>query len=151
MNTRVRPSPSNQLLYDVVVTMARTIGRDDGLRVRRDDGTLFEAELAGWDPNTALAVLRVPGLGTSVPGFLAHAALYRDAVARGVALAPAKSIDQMGQVIINDYVDAGLAILFMLVVISMVIYGIQACLEAWRADRPTTHEAPAVLAPAAGD
>ncbi|MBV8094527.1 MAG: carbon starvation protein A [Acetobacteraceae bacterium] len=84
-------------------------------------------------------------------GFLSHAALYRDAVARGVALAPAKSIDQMGQVIINDYVDAGLAILFMLVVISMVIYGIQACLEAWRAERPTTHEAPAVLAPAAGD
>jgi S1-C subfamily serine protease len=32
--------------------------------VRRDDGTTLDAELAGWDPTTGLAVLRVPGLDT---------------------------------------------------------------------------------------
>ena len=84
-------------------------------------------------------------------GFLAHAAKYRDALAAGTPLAPAKSLDQMSQIIFNDYVDAGLAMLFVLVVVSMVIYGIQACRDALRADRPTTHEAPAVLAPAVGD
>jgi hypothetical protein len=43
-----------------------------------------------------------------------------------------------------------LAILFMLVVVSMVVYGVKACREALLASRPTTHETPAVLA-AAGD
>jgi S1-C subfamily serine protease len=35
------------------------------LHVRRADGTVFDAELAGWDPSTGLAVLRVAGLGTN--------------------------------------------------------------------------------------
>jgi S1-C subfamily serine protease len=48
---------------DVVVTSARALGREDGLHVRRHDGTGFDAELAGWDPTTGLAVLRVAGLG----------------------------------------------------------------------------------------
>jgi S1-C subfamily serine protease len=50
---------------DVVVTSARALGREDGLQVRRADGTAFDAELAGWDPATGLAVLRVAGLGAS--------------------------------------------------------------------------------------
>jgi S1-C subfamily serine protease len=33
--------------------------------VRRDDGTSFDAELAGWDPTTSLAVLKVSGLGVA--------------------------------------------------------------------------------------
>ena len=57
--------PASGLVYadNVVLTMVRTLGREDGLHVRRDDGTVLEAELAGWDPTTSLAVLRVPGLG----------------------------------------------------------------------------------------
>ncbi len=43
---------------DTVVTTARAIGREDGLRVRLPDGTELEADLAGWDPATGLAVLR---------------------------------------------------------------------------------------------
>ena len=57
--------PASGLVYadDVVLTMVRTLGREDGLHVRRDDGTTLDAELAGWDPTTSLAVLRVSGLG----------------------------------------------------------------------------------------
>ncbi len=57
--------PASGLVFgdDAVVTMVRTLGREDGLHVRRDDGTTLDAELAGWDPTTSLAVLRVPGLG----------------------------------------------------------------------------------------
>ncbi|HUR33615.1 MAG TPA: trypsin-like peptidase domain-containing protein [Vicinamibacterales bacterium] len=51
---------------EVVATLARTLGREDGLHVRQADGTVLDAELAGWDPATSLAVLRVPGL-TTVP------------------------------------------------------------------------------------
>src|SRR5262245_55312189 len=60
-----RRRPASGLVYaeDVVLTTARALGREDGLRVRRDDGTAFDAELAGWDPTTGLAALRVPGLG----------------------------------------------------------------------------------------
>lgn len=60
-----RRRPASGLVYaeDVVLTTARALGREDGLRVRRDDGTAFDAELAGWDPTTGLVALRVPGLG----------------------------------------------------------------------------------------
>jgi len=49
---------------NVVLTTVRALGRDDGLHVRSDDGRTLDAELAGWDPSTGLAVLRVADLGT---------------------------------------------------------------------------------------
>jgi S1-C subfamily serine protease len=59
-----RRRPASGLVYasEVVLTTARALGREDGLRVRRPDGQTLDAELAGWDPATSLAVLRVPGL-----------------------------------------------------------------------------------------
>ena len=59
-----RRRPASGLVYadNVVLTTVRALGREDGLHVRRDDGTTLDAELAGWDPTTSLAVLRVPGL-----------------------------------------------------------------------------------------
>lgn len=59
-----RRRPASGLVYGdgIVVTTMRAIGREDGLSVRRDDGTSFPAELAGFDPTTTLAVLRVGGL-----------------------------------------------------------------------------------------
>jgi S1-C subfamily serine protease len=47
---------------DVVLTTGRAIGRDNGLHVRTPDGTSHDAQLAGWDPVTHLAVLRVPDM-----------------------------------------------------------------------------------------
>jgi S1-C subfamily serine protease len=60
-----RRRPASGLIYseDVVLTTVRALGREDGLRVRRPDGETLEAQLAGWDPTTSLAVLRVAGLG----------------------------------------------------------------------------------------
>ncbi|HMF97657.1 MAG TPA: S1C family serine protease [Vicinamibacterales bacterium] len=62
-----RRRPASGLVYadDVVLTTVRTLGREDNIHVRRDDGELLNAELAGWDPTTSLAVLRVPGLGAA--------------------------------------------------------------------------------------
>jgi len=59
--------PGTGLVYasDVVLTTARALGREDGLHVRRPDGTALDAELGGWDPTTNLALLRVPNLGLS--------------------------------------------------------------------------------------
>ncbi|SDA20958.1 carbon starvation protein [Nitrosospira sp. Nsp18] len=80
-------------------------------------------------------------------GFLAHAGKYKDAVADGVLLAPAKSLEQMQQVIFNDYVNASLAGLFMLVLISILFFGIRTVLHARATGRPTAKEAPFELLP----
>ena len=63
-----RRRPASGLVYadDVVLTTVRALGREDGLHVRRHDGAVLDAELAGWDPTTSLAVLRVGGLGVRV-------------------------------------------------------------------------------------
>jgi S1-C subfamily serine protease len=72
-----RRRPASGLAYaeDVILTTARALGRDDGLRVRRHDGALFDAELAGWDPTTGIAVLRANGFGSQA--FTPHAAPAR--------------------------------------------------------------------------
>jgi S1-C subfamily serine protease len=59
-----RRRPASGLVYaeDVVLTTARALGREDGLRVRAHDGRALDAELAGWDATTSLAVLKVAGL-----------------------------------------------------------------------------------------
>ncbi|MGW8391461.1 carbon starvation CstA family protein [Pseudoduganella sp. HUAS MS19] len=82
-------------------------------------------------------------------GFMAHAAKYQAALAEGKVLAPAKSIEQMQQVIFNDYLDAGLAAFFMIVVVSVLVFGARTALAAWNASRPTHNESPAQYAAAA--
>src|SRR5688572_27627836 len=82
-----RRRPASGLVYadDVVVTTMRAVGREDGLRVKTHAGAVLDATLAGWDPATSLAVLRVPGLASpplqpaAAPARVGHIAL---AVAR---------------------------------------------------------------------
>lgn len=83
-----RRRPATGIVYtdDVVLTTTRALGREDGLHVRRHDGDVLDAQLAGWDPATSLALLRVAGLG-------APAIRQSDAAARvgSLALAIARS------------------------------------------------------------
>ncbi len=62
-----RRRPASGLVYadGVVLTMVRSLGREDGLHVRRHDGETLDAELLGWDPTTSLAVLGVKGLSVA--------------------------------------------------------------------------------------
>jgi carbon starvation protein CstA len=48
-------------------------------------------------------------------GFISHALKYGDAIAAGQLLAPAKSLAEMRRIVFNDYVDATLAAVFVLV------------------------------------
>ncbi|HYC42113.1 MAG TPA: carbon starvation CstA family protein [Noviherbaspirillum sp.] len=75
-------------------------------------------------------------------GFLAHADRYGAALDRGELLAPAKSVAQMQQIVFNDYVDASLAALFMLVVISVLVFGVKTILAARSTPRPSANETP---------
>ncbi len=76
-------------------------------------------------------------------GFLAHASRFSDAAARGEVLAPAKSLAEMGRVVMNDRIDAALCALFLAVVVSIIGYGVRTCLIARRLDAPSTSEVPA--------
>ncbi|NMG74748.1 carbon starvation CstA family protein [Aromatoleum diolicum] len=73
-------------------------------------------------------------------GFLAQASRFQDALARGELLAPAKNLDQMHQIILNNQIDAGLSMFFMLVVLSILAYGTRCCYRAYRVAHPTAQE-----------
>ena len=59
--------PASGLVYgpDQVLASARAVGREERPRVRRHDGEILEAQVAGWDAATRLVVLTVPGLAAS--------------------------------------------------------------------------------------
>ena len=63
-------------------------------------------------------------------GFVSHAIKYADAMAAGQLLAPAKTAVEMTRIVVNDYIDAGLAAVFVLVVAATAIYGL---ISIWKA------------------
>ena len=77
-------------------------------------------------------------------GFLAQANRYRDAIARGELIAPSKDLAGMGQIMFNNYVNAGLTALFLLVVVSVLFYSIGAIRKARASQARTDRETPYV-------
>src|ERR1700751_2499079 len=63
-------------------------------------------------------------------GFISHALKYGETIAAGQLLAPAKSVAEMTRIVVNDYIDATLAAVFVLVVVATVIY---ALIDIWKA------------------
>jgi S1-C subfamily serine protease len=62
-----RRQPASGVVYapGVVVTTTRALRREDRLHVRGSEGDAVEAELAGWDPATGLAILKAPSLSAA--------------------------------------------------------------------------------------
>ncbi len=73
-------------------------------------------------------------------GFVAQARRFQAALDSGQLLAPARSVAQMQQIVVNNWVDAGLALLFVAVVVAIVIFGIRSCREAYLAGNWTAQE-----------
>ncbi len=128
---------ANQMLAAIALTLATVVL----FRMKRDR--------YAWVTMTPLAWLLVCTLTAGLQkifhadpriGFLAHADLFSDALARGEVLAPASGAAQMHQVIVNDHVNAGLCALFIAVVLAIGFYGVRAILEARRSALPTTRE-----------
>ena len=82
-----------------------------------------------FDPNPAV-------------GFLALANKYSVALDAGQVLAPAKDIGQMQHVIFNAYTNAGLTILFLLVVFSILFFALKVGYAAWGRKERTDKETP---------
>lgn len=68
---RRRPVSGVAYASDIVLTNARALGREDGVKITTGDGRATTAELAGWDPASGLAVLRAEGLSL-VPAVVAQ-------------------------------------------------------------------------------
>jgi carbon starvation protein len=77
-------------------------------------------------------------------GFVAQANFYRDSIAAGTLVAPSKDFGGMQQIMINNYVNAGLTALFMLVVLSVLFYSIVAIRKARTIEARTDRETPYV-------
>jgi carbon starvation protein len=76
--------------------------------------------------------------------FTAAARRYASAAAEGRLLAPAGTVAEMQRIVTNNYVDAALTGLFMLLVLAMVAFALRTIVRAWRTNHPTAHEEPYV-------
>jgi carbon starvation protein len=75
-------------------------------------------------------------------GFLALANKFSQAAANGTVLAPAKSIAEMQRVAFNNYLDAAVCAVFVLLVLAMCVFAIKICMRAMRQAQPTAVEIP---------
>ncbi|MBF0676325.1 carbon starvation CstA family protein [Pseudomonas sp.] len=91
--------------------------------------TTYASLIKLFDPNPAV-------------GFLALADKYETALAAGQILAPAKSLAQMENVILNAYTNAVLSALFLFVVFSILFYAVKVGRQAWVHKERTDKETP---------
>lgn len=77
-------------------------------------------------------------------GFLSHAKIFQDAYNEGKVLAPAANAAQMKQVLMNDYVDAALCAIFMIVVLVVLISALRIWFKVIVGHKLPLHEAPYV-------
>mgnify|MGYP001244313072 CR=1 FL=1 len=75
-------------------------------------------------------------------GFLSHANKFQEAYNNGEVLAPAKDLGEMRQILFNDYIDAALCAIFMLVVIMVFISAIRIWIKILKNQRLELHESP---------
>jgi carbon starvation protein len=130
---------ANQMLAAVALVLATVVL----FRMKRERFAWVTAAPAAWLVLcTGTAGLQKLFHPDPAIGFLAHAAKFSAALAEGRVLAPAKSTTEMARVVMNDRIDAGLCALFLAVVAAIVVYGIRACRQGARVDRPTVSEVP---------
>ena len=72
--------------------------------------------------------------------FTAAAQKYTAALASGNLLAPAKSPEEMQQIITNNQVDMTLTGVFIALILVMLGFSLRALVVAWRSNHPTAHE-----------
>lgn len=132
---------SNQMLAGIALMLATAVL----FKMKRDRYAWVAAVPALWllicttwaglikifDPNPA-------------QGFLAQAHKYQDAIAAGTLVAPAKSMAQMQQIVTNAYVNVGLTVLFLFVVLAILVYTIRTIVLARRNPQRSDHETPYV-------
>ncbi len=83
-------------------------------------------------------------------GFFYMANMFKQKIAEGGADLSAQQIANMNHIVINNYTNAGLSILFLFVVYSIIAYGVKVAIEARHEDKRTDGETDYVPVPAGG-
>jgi carbon starvation protein CstA len=134
---------ANQMLAAVALTLGCVVL----VKMKRERYAWVPAIPAAWLVLCTLTAGFQKVFGGDVRvSFVAHARSFSQAVAEGRVIAPAKSVEEMEAIIRNDYLDAGLTVFFMVVVVATILFGVRAVLAARRSNEPTAQETPYVAA-----
>ena len=131
---------SNQMLACISLTFATVVL----FKMKRHRFAWVTALPAAWLFVCTLtaAVLKLLSPDPAL-GFIAHARRFGTALDEGRLIAPAKSLAEMRQIVLNDRIDAVLCVFFILVTLAMTGYGVRACRKALREPKWTARETPA--------
>lgn len=83
-------------------------------------------------------------------GFVYLAREYNRRISEQGDLLSASQIDNMHHIVVNNYTNAGLSILFLVVVYSIILYGIRTALRARRSEQRTDKETTFIPVPEGG-
>ncbi|MFC4525380.1 carbon starvation protein A [Dyella halodurans] len=129
---------ANQMLAAVALMLATVVT----VKLKRERYVLVPGIPAIW---LVVCTLTAGWQKLSGPiSFSAAAQKYAQAAADGKLLAPAKDAAEMQRIITNNYVDAALTGIFILLILTMLGFTLNAILKAWRINHPTAHEEPYV-------
>ena len=131
---------ANQLLACAALCVATTILLREA--PRRVHAWVTAGPLAFLSTTTLTAgIMKIFSSDPKI-GFLALANKFSDAAAAGTVLAPAKSIAEMQRVAFNNYLDAAVCAVFVVLVLAMCFYAAKISMQALRQARPTVQEIP---------
>ncbi|WP_346826895.1 carbon starvation CstA family protein [Serratia inhibens] len=80
-------------------------------------------------------------------GFFFQAGEYQRKIAEGGAELSAQQVANMQHIVVNNYTNAGLSILFLLVVYSIIFYGVKTAMAAYKNPNRSDRETPYVPVP----
>jgi len=128
---------SNQMLAGIALMLGTVVL----FKMKRDRYAWVTAVPAAW----LLICTTYAGLikifdSNPAQGFLAQAHKFQDAIASGTITAPAKTVGQMQQIVVNAYVNTGLTVLFLFVVFAILAYAIKTIVVARRTPQRTDRE-----------
>jgi carbon starvation protein len=131
---------ANQLLAAVALTVAVTILVKSG----RAKWAWVPGIPLFWDAAVTLTASWQKVFSADPKlGFFAQRDKFQAAIDQGKVLPPAKSLDQMQEVVTNSVVDGVLAAIFALLVVVVIVDAIRVWAKALRSDEPLPmHEAP---------
>ncbi len=128
---------SNQMLAGIALMLGTVVL----FKMKRDRYAWVTAVPAVWllICTTYAGLIKIFDSNPS-QGFLAQAHKYQDAIASGTITAPAKTVGQMQQIVVNAYVNTGLTVLFLFVVFAILAYAIKTIVVARRSPQRTDRE-----------
>ncbi|TER33228.1 carbon starvation protein A [Pseudomonas aeruginosa] len=130
---------SNQMLAGIALMLATVVL----IKMKRQQYVWVTILPAAWllICTTTAGLIKIFDSNPAV-GFVALGEKYATALDAGQVLAPAKDIGQMQHVVLNAYINAGLTVLFLLVVFSVLFYAIKVGIAAWGKSERTDKETP---------